>query len=154
MMVALVLALAAPTTAASSRLAEPRAFGSSKSTTSTLIMLHGLGDTGNGWADFAQLVRKQLPHVKVLLPTAPKRAITLNGGQEMNGWFDIHTLTAIDDAEDESSIQETFHYVDELIRKETSAGKQTVIGGFSQGGAISLYSFLSTEHPLAGAIGK
>jgi predicted esterase len=95
-------------------------------------MLHGLGDTGNGWANFAELVHRQLPHVKVLLPTAPKRAITLNGGQKMNGWFDIRTLTAIDDAEDEAGMQDTFLYVDELIRQETEAGMDTVIGKSTQ----------------------
>ncbi len=37
----------------------------------TVIFLHGLGDTGNGWAP----VGKQLdiPHVKFLFPTAPTR---------------------------------------------------------------------------------
>lgn len=38
--------------------------------TATLIMLHGLGDTGDGWADVAKQFKAALPHVKFIFPTA------------------------------------------------------------------------------------
>ncbi len=36
----------------------------------TVIMLHGLGDTGEGWADVAMQFKAVLPHVKFVFPTA------------------------------------------------------------------------------------
>lgn len=37
----------------------------------TVIFLHGLGDTGNGWAPVGQQLN--IPHVKFIFPTAPTR---------------------------------------------------------------------------------
>lgn len=55
--------------------------------TGTVILMHGLGDTAEGWIDVAAgLLSRQLPHVKFILPTAPVRPITLNGGYPMPGW--------------------------------------------------------------------
>lgn len=38
---------------------------------STLIMLHGLGDTGEGWAFLAERLRPLLPHTEFIFPHAP-----------------------------------------------------------------------------------
>lgn len=46
--------------------------------TASLIFLHGLGDTGHGWASSIAAIRP--PHVKVVCPTANKMAVTLNSG--------------------------------------------------------------------------
>lgn len=51
--------------------------------TATMIMLHGLGDSGRGWASGAQYF--QPPYVKVVLPTAPIRPVTVNNGFPMTG---------------------------------------------------------------------
>ena len=34
----------------------------------TVVFLHGLGDTGHGWADFMREIRR--PHIKYICPTA------------------------------------------------------------------------------------
>ena len=49
----------------------PLYFPSKTKHTATVIILHGLGDTANGWADFAPMLQMQLPHVKFVFPTAP-----------------------------------------------------------------------------------
>ena len=64
----------------------PLSFPSKTKHTATVILLHGLGDTANGWADFAPMLQMQMPHVKFVFPTAPTRPITLNGGMRMTGW--------------------------------------------------------------------
>jgi hypothetical protein len=33
------------------------------------------------------------PHIKYIFPTAPIKPVTLNGGFQMNSWFDILGLT-------------------------------------------------------------
>ena len=40
----------------------------------SVIMLHGLGDSGAGWADIAQLFAGSLPHVKVIERSCAKRS--------------------------------------------------------------------------------
>ena len=46
---------------------------------STVIWLHGLGDTGAGWADAASSFGAALPGTKMVFPTAAVRPVTLNG---------------------------------------------------------------------------
>ena len=50
--------------------------------TATLIFLHGLGDTGHGWASSLADVRPS--HLKVVCPTAPIMPVTLNSGKQKN----------------------------------------------------------------------
>ena len=47
--------------------------------TATLIFLHGLGDTGHGWASSLAEIRQD--HVKIICPTAPVTSVTLNHGK-------------------------------------------------------------------------
>ena len=42
----------------------------------TCIFLHGLGDSGNGWADVASMM--PFPGVKWVFPTANSQPVTLN----------------------------------------------------------------------------
>lgn len=37
----------------------------------TVILMHGLGDTASGWEEPAVMLQAKLPHVKLVLPTAP-----------------------------------------------------------------------------------
>ncbi|OWA51834.1 hypothetical protein BV898_16297 [Hypsibius exemplaris] len=50
----------------------------------TVIFLHGLGDTGQGWSQMFQEIRE--PHLKYLFPTAASIPVTLNGGMRMPSW--------------------------------------------------------------------
>lgn len=56
----------------------------------TVFLLHGLGDTAQGWLDVARMLGRDqaLQHIRFVLPTAPVRPITLNMGMKMTGWFD------------------------------------------------------------------
>lgn len=57
--------------------------------------------------------------------------------------------------EDTEGIQRAAVSVQSLIEDEIKGGipsNRIVIGGFSQGGALSLYSSLVTSHSLAGVI--
>lgn len=73
-------------------------------------MLHGLGDSGHGWADIAGQFTPILPHVRFIFPHAPERPITLNMGFRMPGWYDIASLEGINRKEDEAGIQESARY--------------------------------------------
>ena len=60
----------------------------------SLIWLHGLGDSAYGFLDvFTDQRFKIVPETcKVILPTAPKRPVTCNGGMKMTSWYDILSL--------------------------------------------------------------
>ena len=49
--------------------------------TATLIFLHGLGDTGHGWASSLADVRPS--HLKIVCPTAQIMPVTLNSGRSI-----------------------------------------------------------------------
>jgi len=118
--------------------------------TASLIFLHGLGDTGHGWASTIASIRP--PHVKVICPTASKMPVTLNSGFQMPSWFDLLSLDPAG-KEDEAGIKKAHQLVELLIEEEVKAGipsERIMLGGFSQGGALSLYTSLNCKVRLAG----
>jgi predicted esterase len=54
--------------------------------TATLIFAHGLGDTGAGWYDVAQMLsrRPALKHVRFILPNSPVQPVSLNMGMKVS----------------------------------------------------------------------
>ncbi|KXJ93742.1 Phospholipase/carboxylesterase/thioesterase [Microdochium bolleyi] len=141
---------------------QPLLFEAVSKHTATVIFLHGLGDTGHGWASAVEnwRMRSRLNHVKFLLPHAPMIPITCNGGMQMPGWYDIAALTGrVEDLrsnQDEAGLLRSREYVAGLIQAEVDAGipsSRIVLGGFSQGGAVSLFAGLTGGFKLAGIIG-
>ena len=134
----------------------------------SLIWLHGLGDSAHGFADvFAdQRLGVVPPTCKVVLPTAPQRAVTCNGGVRMTSWYDILTLDRPSSLSVEESralmsqeeIRDSVRIVTALIDEEVASlngqHNKVYIGGFSQGCAISLATFLLYPRgKLGGVIG-
>ncbi|XP_063143260.1 acyl-protein thioesterase 1 isoform X7 [Rattus norvegicus] len=78
--------------------------------------------------------------------------VTLNMSMMMPSWFDIIGLSP-DSQEDESGIKQAAETVKALIDQEVKNGipsNRIILGGFSQGGALSLYTALTTQQKLAG----
>ncbi|KAJ2896501.1 hypothetical protein GGI21_005041, partial [Coemansia aciculifera] len=121
--------------------------------TASVIFIHGLGDSGHGWAPVAQQLARTQPHVKFILPHAPEQPVTLNGGFRMPSWYDIKSLDRIASNEDEAGMNTSMMKINELIKAEIDAGipaNRIVLGGFSQGGAMTLYVGLQSEYRFAG----
>lgn len=92
--------------------------------------------------------------MKIVCPTAPTQPVTLNAGFRMPSWFDLKTLD-VGGPEDEEGIRSASQNIHSLINSEISKGipsNRVVLGGFSQGGALALYSALTYDQPLAGVI--
>ncbi|WVW79506.1 hypothetical protein I302_101475 [Kwoniella bestiolae CBS 10118] len=126
--------------------------------TATIIFLHGLGDSGHGWLPVAKMLWASFPNVKWILPHAPQIPITLNGGMTMPGWFDLSSLDNLTDSkyDDERGILSSIDAVDKLIQNEVDAGipeNKIILGGFSQGGVISILTALSSRRKLGGVVG-
>ena len=123
--------------------------------TATLIFLHGLGDTGHGWAEEMDDIVPD--YVKVVCPTANSMPVTGNSGMVMPAWYDIrHFEQGNDDSrEDLEACDASSEMLMRLIEKEANElpnGKESriMIGGFSQGGAIALNTLLRSKDKLAG----
>ncbi|MBE3045318.1 dienelactone hydrolase family protein [Candidatus Bathyarchaeota archaeon] len=77
--------------------------------------------------------------------------ITLPPQVELNG-----TVEALQRSEDERGILESRVYFHQLIQEEINAGipaSRIVLGGFSQGGAMSILSGLTAPVKIAGVVG-
>lgn len=119
-----------------------------------IIFLHGLGSSGLGFAQVADYLLNRLPEgaYQFILPTAPIRYVHW-AGDEVTGWYDILENDLLVN-QDEDGILQSSHYVHSLINDLIADGAQSeniFVGGFSQGGALSLLSALSFNRPLAGA---
>jgi len=118
----------------------------------SVIWLHGLGADGY---DFAPIVEQlNLPKVHFILPHAPAMAVTRNNGYIMPAWYDVYGLTPVSQ-EDTAGIKNSQAYINALIQKEIDRGvpsERIALAGFSQGGAIALYSALRYPQKLAGIL--
>ncbi|KAK5964388.1 hypothetical protein GCK32_011482 [Trichostrongylus colubriformis] len=141
-------------TSAMSQPAPPIVIKPKKNHTSTLIFLHGLGDSGHGWADvFAHEIRND--NTKYICPNSASRPVTLNMGMRMPAWFDIYGLDAAS-REDSEGIAQAARLVHGMIDAEMATGipsEKIILGGFSMGGALALYAGLTYPHKLAGIVG-
>jgi phospholipase/carboxylesterase len=117
-----------------------------------VIWLHGLGADGH---DFLPIVdRLNVPNTRFIFPHAPHRPITMNNGYEMRAWYDLYGLTATD-KQDEAGMREMQNTINALIAQEKSKGIQVsniVLAGFSQGGAMALFTALRYPEKLAGIL--
>lgn len=118
-----------------------------------VIWLHGLGADGNDFAPMVpEIVRRGERAWRFVFPHATLRPMTINGGMRMRAWYDIRGLER-NAVEDEAGFRETDHAVGQLIAREVERGipaARIVLAGFSQGGAVSLYTAPRYPERLAG----
>jgi phospholipase/carboxylesterase len=126
------------------------------SPTRTVIVLHGLGDSGQGFAPIAEeLDLSALGDVRFVLPHAPEQPVTINGGYVMRAWYDI-LGTDLARVEDEPGLRRSAAEIEALIARENARGvasSRIVLMGFSQGCAMTLLTGLRHRERLAGLAG-
>lgn len=120
-----------------------------------VIWLHGLGADGH---DFVPIVPQLgLPgtvSIRFIFPHAPMQPVTINGGYVMRAWYDIKDTNLLLE-EDKKGIQDSQGIVNNLIDAEINRGiaaNRIILAGFSQGGAIALYTGLRSSQQLAGIL--
>lgn len=118
-----------------------------------VIWLHGLGDSGNGFAPIVpQLNIPEDFAIRFVFPHAPVRPVTINNGFEMRAWYDIKSMN-FEDRADRAGVEESVKLVEQLIQAEIDKGispQRIVLAGFSQGGVIAYHLGLRFAHQLAG----
>ncbi|KAF9948486.1 hypothetical protein BGZ65_008034 [Modicella reniformis] len=122
----------------------------------TVIFVHGLGDSGAGWAPVGDELGRSLPHVKFIFPNASVQSVSLNDGMKMASWYDLYSLDNIDQNEDEKGMLESSQKIMQIVREEVEVNNipanRIAIGGFSQGCVMGLLTGLTSEYKFAGII--
>ncbi|KAI1413147.1 phospholipase/carboxylesterase [Hypoxylon sp. FL1857] len=132
----------------------------------TIILLHGLSSNGEkfgkelletGTTSTNRTLAQLLPDTRFIFPTAKRRRSSAFNRAILTQWFDVARLT---DPEYRKHTQlqglaESAEELLELIRRETSkvSPQNVIIGGISQGCAMSLSMLLALDYPLGGFIG-
>src|SRR6202035_5021601 len=120
-----------------------------------VIWLHGLGADGHDFEPIVpELVSRGARAWRFVFPNAPVRPVTLNGGMRMRAWYDIAGLDRRA-AEDAAGFKDSDQKIRELIAREVTRGipaARIVLAGFSQGGAVSLYTAPRLSEKLAGVM--
>ena len=120
-----------------------------------VIWLHGLGADRYDFLPVAEALQEQLLSTRFVLPQAPTRAVTINGGYAMPSWYDIKAMSpARSISEDE--LNESADTVIGLIEAQKASGidaNRIVLAGFSQGGAVVFHTaYLKWQGALGGVI--
>lgn len=120
--------------------------------TATVVWLHGLGADGYDFAPVPPQLGLPAGHaVRFVFPHAPRIPVTINQGLIMPAWYDIRSLDL--DGQDERGIRRSDGQVRALLEREAESGipaGRIVLAGFSQGGAIALFTGLRYPERLAG----
>jgi phospholipase/carboxylesterase len=120
-----------------------------------VIWLHGLGADAHDFEPIVpELVRRGERAWRFVFPNAPTRPVTINGGMRMRAWYDIRGFERTS-TEDAAGFRDTDAQVRQLIAHEIGRGiaaDRIVLAGFSQGGAVSLYTAPRLGERLAGVM--
>jgi phospholipase/carboxylesterase len=134
-------------------------FATGAEPSAAVIVLHGLGADGQDFLPVAQMLDlAAVGPVRFVLPHAPLREVTINGGFLMRAWYDIlaDDLGQRSAREDVDGLRESQALVQAMVEREVARGidsRRIVLMGFSQGGAMTLLTGLRCPLPLAGLVG-
>ena len=120
-----------------------------------VIWLHGLGADRYDFLPVAEALQESLHTTRFVLPQAPTRAVTINGGYAMPSWYDIKAMSPARSIS-EQELNESADTVVALIEAQKSAGidaSRIFLAGFSQGGAVVFHTaYLKWQGALGGVL--
>ncbi|AZC61554.1 alpha/beta hydrolase [Pseudomonas chlororaphis] len=134
---------------------EPLILQPSKPVDACVIWLHGLGADRYDFLPVAEALQESLLTTRFVLPQAPTRAVTINGGYAMPSWYDILAMSPAR-AINREQLEESAKCLSDLIEAQRASGidpSRIFLAGFSQGGAVVLHTaFLKWQGPLGGVL--
>lgn len=118
-----------------------------------LILLHGQGVAADDLTPLlTRLTRSREIGLHFLGPNAPVRRLSINEGRPQRAWYDVPAESVTDETAPEG-LADSVARVEKLLSTEREgaiAPQRTVVGGFSQGGAVALHAGTAWKEPLAG----
>ena len=134
---------------------EPLILQPAKPADACVIWLHGLGADRYDFLPVAEALQETLLSTRFVLPQAPTRAVSINGGYEMPSWYDILAMTPAR-AISREQLDESAKMVIDLIDQQKASGidaSRIFLAGFSQGGAVVLHAaFMKWQGALGGVL--
>ncbi|EPS39843.1 hypothetical protein H072_6209 [Dactylellina haptotyla CBS 200.50] len=135
---------------------------------STVIFLHGRGDSGHNVAPFLLFspvtsnvptrltLRQVLPHTKFIFPTALKREFS--SSYLSTQWFEIDSLeiTDLNEERQADGLKESTEYIHQLIQDEIDSGvppEQIILMGQGQGCAAGIVATMRYPGRIGAFIG-
>ncbi|KAI0100535.1 phospholipase/carboxylesterase [Nemania sp. FL0031] len=134
----------------------------------TIILLHGLSSNGQkfgqellatGKTSAGKTLTELLPGARFIFPTAKRRRSSAFGRKKLTQWFDIARLPDPSYRKETQlrGLAESAVEIRELLHHEIDVAgvspTNIILGGISQGCAMSLSVLLALEYPLGGYFG-
>lgn len=127
-----------------------------KTPAASVIWMHGLGADNR---DFDSLIptltnEHHLP-LRFIFPNAPIRPVSINYNAPTRAWYDVYSLTNLN-KEDVEGVNRSAELITQLIQTEINQGvspNRIILAGFSQGGAMALYTGMRLPYKIAGILG-
>jgi phospholipase/carboxylesterase len=111
-----------------------------------VILLHGRGADANDLADLAPMIDRGY---RFVFPNAPRPFEPVPGMQFGFTWFDGWPAERESITESRNLLLE---FIDNVVAKYPTPPGKVILGGFSQGGLMSLDVGFRTSQPLAGVV--
>lgn len=133
----------------------------SKTAKNAVIIVHGLGDSGEGWSWFPRVIQdshifRAHEETNYIFPNAPSIPITVNGGMKMPGWFDIYQLGGNHPKQDVEGFLKSCEVIKGLIQEQIDQHsippENILLGGFSQGAALSMAVLSLLDFKIGGLL--
>lgn len=118
-----------------------------------IIWMHGLGADARDMMGVAAAFPENLAASHVFID-APIRPVTINNHIPMRAWYNILGIK-LTDREDHEGIIASAKHINDIIDIQIAKGyqaSQIFLAGFSQGGAMALYTGLNYSFKLGGII--
>lgn len=138
----------------------------SKPHTHSVIFLHGLGSNGEkfgrelietGICSDGKSIPDLLPGTRFIFPTSKRRRSSAFNRSMLTQWFDIASLPDpyYRSQTQYQGLEQSSHEIFQLINEERCkvSEKNIILGGISQGCAMSLMCLLALDFPIGGFIG-
>ena len=119
-----------------------------------VIWMHGLGADANDMLGLATQMQWSDVATRHIFLNAPMRPVSINNGYTMPAWYDI-TGTGLTDREDREGICSSAMGISKIIAEQRAQGIASefiFLCGFSQGGAMALYTGLHEQQRLGGIV--
>lgn len=121
----------------------------------TIIWMHGIGSNHRNYGELVKdFWHEEAIPLRFIFPNAPIRPVTINHYIPTRAWYDLYSITDLE-REDKTGINASEFAITRIIQDEINQGtnpKHILVAGFSQGGAIALYTGLRQKHPIGGIL--
>lgn len=119
-----------------------------------IIWMHGLGAGYEDMAGLAQTLTWPSEQVRHIFLQAPDRPVTINAGMRMPAWYDI-LGGDLSTRQDCQGVHQSSELIESVVTDQIKQGinpEQIFLSGFSQGGAMALYTALRLDQKFGGII--